>query len=116
MDTKKLYDLFLDTLSHCGSFIFNLNKNEIEYEIFEEFDIGVISFLHEDPLKQLLDSKFITTDVYNRCLLLREKVLKLQEIGLWKIDLVKTNEKWQEVIIICDEIKEIINNKTLDSF
>ena len=41
---------------------------------------------------------------------LREKVLRLQELNLWKIDLVKTNEKWHEVIIICDEIKEFINN------
>ncbi|WP_411898232.1 hypothetical protein [Elizabethkingia occulta] len=110
MDTKKLYDLFLDTLSHCGSFIFNLSKDEIEYEIFEEFDIGVISFLHEDSLKQLLDSKLITIEIRDKCIFLREKVLRLQELNLWKIDLVKTNEKWHEVIIICDEIKEFINN------
>lgn len=106
METEKLYDYFLDTLSHCGSFIFDLSKGDIEYEIFEEFDIGVISFLHEDVLKQLLDSKLITFDVYSNCKILRKKVLELQELGLWKIDLVKTNKRWKEVIILCDEIKK----------
>ncbi|WP_426279168.1 hypothetical protein ACN9MN_08075 [Chryseobacterium sp. S-02] len=108
METKKLYEYFLDTLSHCGSFIFDSSKEEIEYEIFEEFDIGVISFLHEDSLKQLLDSKLITFEIYNRCLLLRKNFLELQELGLWKIDLVKVNERWKEVIILCDEIKDMI--------
>lgn len=108
METKKLYEYFLDTLSHCGSFIFGSSKEEIEYEIFEEFDIGVISFLHEDSLKQLLDSKLITFEIYSRCLLLRKNVLKLQELGLWKIDLVKVNERWKEIIMLCDEIKDMI--------
>lgn len=108
METKKLYDYFLDTLSHCGIFILVSNKEDIEYQIFEEFDIGIISFLHENSLKQLLDSKFITFDVYNKCLLLRKKVLELQELDLWKIDLIKTNEKWRDVILLCDEIKDMI--------
>ncbi|OCA72293.1 hypothetical protein BBI01_09150 [Chryseobacterium artocarpi] len=108
METKKLYDYFLDTLSHCGTFILDSNKEDIEYQIFEEFDIGIISFLHENSLKQLLDSKFITFDVYNKCLLLRKQVLELQELDLWKIDLIKTNEKWRDVILLCDEIKDMI--------
>lgn len=108
METKKLYEYFLDTLSHCGSFILDSSKEVIEYEIFEEFDIGIISFLYEDSLKQLLDSKFITYDIYNRSLLIRKKVLQLQELNLWKIDLVKTNEKWREVIILCDEVNDMI--------
>ncbi|OCA79637.1 hypothetical protein BBH99_18280 [Chryseobacterium contaminans] len=108
METKKLYEYFLDTLSHCGSFILDSSKEDIEYQIFEEFDIGIISFLHEDSLKQLLDSKLITFDVYNRCLLLRKRVLELQELDLWKIDLIKTNKKWREVIVLCDEIKYMI--------
>lgn len=106
---QKLYDYFLDTLSHCGSFILDSNEKYIQYEIFEEFDIGVISFLHENSLKQLLDSKLITFDIYNKCLLLRKKILKLQELGLWKIDLIKTNEKWKEVIMLCDEVKNMVN-------
>lgn len=108
METKKLYDYFLDTLSHCGTFILDSNKEDIKYQIFEEFDIGIISFLHENSLKQLLDSKFITFDVYNKCLLLRKQVLELQELDLWKIDLIKTNEKWRDVILLCDEIKDMI--------
>lgn len=106
METKNLYDYFLDTLSHCGSFIFNLSERDIEYEIFEEFDIGVISFLHEDALNQLINSKLITFHIYNNCLILRKKVLELQELDLWKIELIKTNERWKEIIILCDEIKK----------
>ncbi|AZA83219.1 hypothetical protein C1637_24220 [Chryseobacterium lactis] len=45
---------------------------------------------------------------YDRCLLLRKKVLELQELDLWKIDLIKTNEKWREVIVLCDKIKDMI--------
>lgn len=111
MEIKKLYDYFLDTLSHCGSFILSSNYDTINYEIFEEFDIGVITFLHKDSLNQLFDAEMITLDVYNKCYILREKVLELQNLGLWKIDLVKSNEKWREVIILCDEIHNIMDSK-----
>lgn len=113
METKKLYVYFLNTLSHCGSFIFDSSKEDIEYQIFEEFDIGIISFLHENSLKQLLDSKLITSEVYNKCLLLRKQVFELQELDLWKIDLIKTNEKWSDVILLCDEIKYMILSRSI---
>ncbi|GBG07635.1 hypothetical protein PAT3040_02191 [Paenibacillus agaridevorans] len=42
-------ELFLDTLQN-GTYLLNADKTTIEYKIFEEFDIGAISFLHNNNL------------------------------------------------------------------
>ena len=55
----KLNDLFVDTIQRCNYGLVDKDDETIEYELFEEFDLGAHSFLHEDSLKTLLKAKFI---------------------------------------------------------
>jgi len=49
----QLYELYLDTAAKCNSQITSLDSGELEYNLFEEFDIGVTSFFHNDSLQKL---------------------------------------------------------------
>ena len=59
----KLYEFFLQTLDHCGLFLLNEDTDSIEWHLFEEFDSGSITFLHENTLDCLLDGGNITAEV-----------------------------------------------------
>ena len=37
---KKLFEFYNDTLNKCGTFLLNEDDKTIEYNIYEEFDIG----------------------------------------------------------------------------
>ncbi|KQK24352.1 hypothetical protein AR438_17130 [Chryseobacterium aquaticum] len=107
---KELYSYFIDTLSHCGLFILDKDIEDIEYEIFEEFDIGVISFLHDNSLKQLLDAGLININIYKNCHNLREEVLNIQANGLWQINFVKKDKDWYKILLMSDKIKNEIED------
>ena len=47
---EKKFDLYLDTLEKCGIELLNLSDEMIGYYIFEEFEVGAISFLYKDNL------------------------------------------------------------------
>jgi hypothetical protein len=49
----ELYDLYLDTVGRCTSELKNRSDEEIQYNLFEEFDVGAHSFLQEDNLAKL---------------------------------------------------------------
>ena len=53
---EKRYIEFKHVLEHCGCFLLCSSENDIEYHIFEEFDIGVRTYLHEDMLELFLDN------------------------------------------------------------
>jgi hypothetical protein len=110
MNSIKLYDLFVETLSQCGLFIFDLDEEDIEYKIFEEFDIGVISFLHPISLQQLIDDKLIDYNTYIQSILLRELCLEIQELNLWNIQQVKIHEKWKELMMLSERIYNDLRN------
>jgi hypothetical protein len=48
LSLKKLMELYVDTLSKCGTYLLSEDDKVVEYNIFEEFDIGIISFFHID--------------------------------------------------------------------
>lgn len=43
----ELNDLFVDTIQRCTCDLIDKDDETIEYELFEEFDLGVHSFLHD---------------------------------------------------------------------
>ena len=91
MSTEQLYDFYIDTIGRCTSELRNLTNEEIEYNLFEEFDVGVHSFLHDDNLAKLRDGGFIDNETLALYREVRQRWLALQKPS-WSIEEVKTGK------------------------
>jgi len=109
---EKRFDLYMDTLEKCGTYY--LSDEMIGYYIFEEFDVGAISFLHENNMLVLVNDGVIDNDIYFKSQILRKKFMALQGTELWNIDSVKKSLEWKEILQLSDKIKELINQKWSD--
>lgn len=105
------FDWFLDTLSKSGIFVKKLSDTEIETYIFEDFIVGVISFMHTKNLQELKEYGIIDDKIMKMSLDLREKTMKLDNTDLWNIESVKQSSVWLEILELSDEIKSLINVK-----
>ncbi|CAM4428531.1 hypothetical protein L1N85_26795 [Paenibacillus alkaliterrae] len=85
---EKLNELYVDTIRKCGMYLLSSDDWVIEYNIFEEFDTGVVSFLHSDSLQKLNDAALINDEIMHKSSTLRNKVLELQRkrqiLHTWK--------------------------------
>ena len=104
ISTDHLYDLYLDAVGRCTSELRNLTDEEIEYNLFEEFDVGAHSFLHEDNLAKLRDAGFIDDEMLALSREVRQRWLALQKRS-WSIEEVKTRKEWQDLFEFCDRLK-----------
>ena len=109
LNYAKLYGFFLETLEHCGLFLLNEDTDSIEWHLLEEFDGGSITFLHESTLDRLLDSGYISAEVYPLCQLLRKKFRDLEETALWHAEAVRSTPEWYEILSLADKIKSMVN-------
>jgi predicted RNA-binding protein associated with RNAse of E/G family len=107
---NKLLELYVDTLNKCGTYLLAGDDETILYNIFEEFDIGIVSFLHEDSLTKLLEGGLISKNEMEEAINIRKKTLELQEKNEWNIDFFRTSENWRELLNLCDEINKIRNS------
>ncbi|PJZ76218.1 hypothetical protein [Leptospira neocaledonica] len=62
IDSKDLYNLYSDMLNRCKIELLTADGEIIEYEIFEEFDIEAVSFLHQGPLITLFNAEYISKE------------------------------------------------------
>ena len=106
INTREKYELFIQTLQSCGMYLLDRSDADIAYFLFEEFDSDCISYLHENVLKELLDEKYISTDIYNMATELRCKFRALESTDAWNISAVKTDPRWKEIFRLCDKIKQ----------
>ncbi|MHA6530787.1 hypothetical protein [Paenibacillus sp. BAC0078] len=102
---KKLMELYEDTINKCGTYLLQEDDVIIGYNIFEEFDIGVTSFLHTETLERLNDAELISDEVMYKSSILRNLVLELQKSDAWNVNSVRTEPEWRKVLELADEIK-----------
>ena len=110
INIRKLMELYLDTIDKCGMYLLNSDNEVIEYNVFEEFDIGVVSFLHDDNLIRLKKAEIINDKILAKSCLLRDLVMKLQNGDKWNVGAVKNSTEWREILELADEIKVMIQN------
>ncbi len=104
---EELFDLYNDTIEKCGIYLLKEEDETIEYNIFEEFDIGVHTFLYIDNLKKLYHKKLISLDKLCKSIMLREKFIDLQDSDEWSVEKFKTSKNWKEIMMLSDEIKNM---------
>jgi hypothetical protein len=99
---------FLDTLMRSSSSVISRDDETIGYNIFEEFDVGVVSYLHDDSLKRLLDNNRINLQMYNLCRRIRSLALALLQKQR-EVEFVKKDPGWAEVFSLSDEVLGLKN-------
>lgn len=57
------------------------SDDTIKHNLFEEFSIDVISFLHEDTLNLFLDEGMIDNDILEKIIELRNSFLQLEKMS-----------------------------------
>jgi hypothetical protein len=78
---------------------------EIEYQLYEQFDIGAWSFLHEDNLLKLREAGYIDDEMVAMSKEVRERWLALEQKRPWSIAEIKTGREWQELFELCDRLR-----------
>ena len=105
---SELFQFYMDTLKKCGIYLLSAENKVIEYNIFEEFDIGLVSFFHKNSLLRLVSGGFINCEVMEKSLKLRCLVNQLQQSDDWNVGAVKKSSAWREVLDLTDKIKTLI--------
>ena len=98
-------ELYVDTINKCGTYLLSEDDVIIGYNIFEEFDTGVISFFHSDNLQKLNDVGLISDEIMYKSTTLRDLVHELQQGDKWNINAVRNSSEWKKVLELADEIK-----------
>ncbi len=107
----KLFELYLDTLELCSEDTKLLSDELIEYNIFEEFIVGITSFMAPVSLDRLLDNGLIDKQIYNDSEYLRGLILRLDGTAQWNVISFKNSESWNQVIKLSDKIKSLLREK-----
>jgi hypothetical protein len=100
----RLYEDYLDTIGRCTSELRQQSDEEIEYQLFEQFDGGAWSFLHEDNLIKLRDAGYIDDEMVAMSKQVRERWLALQKKS-WTTAEIRTRREWQELFELCDRLR-----------
>ncbi|CAM3610868.1 hypothetical protein PALU110988_30325 [Paenibacillus lupini] len=109
---EKLYEFYINTMKSCGTYLLSSNDSVIGYNIFEQFDIGAVSFLHRDNLQKLFEAGLINDEVMNKSLILRSEFLELQQSDEWNINAVRYSSVWRQILKLADEINSLVERYT----
>lgn len=107
---EQLHELYVDTAKRCSSEITALSDEEIEYNLFEEFDVGVRSFFHDDNLHKLLDGGMITKEIVLLSRDIRSRWIELNETN-WTISVIKSNPSWNQLFSSCDKLIALLEQR-----
>ena len=108
IDKVQLFELFLQTLECCGTFLLNCALRDIEYFLFEEFDGDSISFLHETSLSELVNCGYISPEINAKCQLLYKRYRQMEGTSMWNANSVKEDPEWHAILSLSDEIKSAL--------
>lgn len=107
----KLFELYLDTLENCGENTKKLSDEMIEYNIFEEFIVGVTTFLANNNLDILLEYGLIDEQIYSDSERLRAYTLSIDNSDQWNVLSFRNTQSWDEIMKLSDDIKNQIKIK-----
>ena len=89
-----------------------MGDEDIEYNVFEEFDIGATTFLHDTVLQRLKVAGFIDEAIGEKGKKLRYQFLSLQSSSAHTANAIRNDTRWLNLLELADEIKEMIAVKS----
>lgn len=106
---EERYENFRKTIQECGSYLLTESDDTIKHNLFEEFSIDVISFLHEDTLNLFLDEGMIDDDILKKSIELRNSFMQLEKnVELLSVEAVRAFEEWKRILRTSDEIRKML--------
>jgi hypothetical protein len=108
ISVNELLELYVDTLEKCGMHLLEMSDDYIGYYVFEEFDGGVVSFLHDNTLSKLRAANLITDTIVQKSSELRKRFVELEKTEQWNVQSVKHSREWREILELSDEIKSLL--------
>ena len=106
---EERYQNLKKTIQECGSYLLTESDDTIKHNLFEEFSIDVISFLHEDTLNLFLDEGMIDDDILEKSIALRNSFMQLEKnVELLSAEAVRTFEEWKRLLSASDEIRKLL--------
>ena len=106
---EERYENFKKTIQECGSYLLTESDDTIKHNLFEEFSIDVISFLHEDTLNLFFDEGMIDDDILEKSIALRNSFMQLEKnVELLSAEAVRTFEEWKRLLSASDEIRKLL--------
>ena len=106
---EERYQNFKKTIQECGSYLLTESDDTIKHNLFEEFSIDVISFLHEDTLNLFLDEGMIDDDILEKSIVLRNSFMQLEKnVELLSVEAVRTFEERKRLLRASDEIRKLL--------
>ena len=75
---EEKYENLKKTIQECGSYLLTESDDTIKHNLFEEFSIDAISFLHEDTLNLLLNEGMIDEDILEKSIELRNSFMQFK--------------------------------------
>lgn len=100
----ELLSYYNDVIDRCRYSPNDYSEEEAEYEIFEEFDIGIISFFHKDNLIRLYERKLISESKMKLSEEIRKKVINMQNTGLWNVNSFYSDRQWKDLFILMQKL------------
>lgn len=104
---EQLFDLLVDTAKRCSSAVISLSDEELEYNLFEEFDVGVRSFLHDDSVSRLVEAGMLSNEAIPICHSIRGKWIEL-DMRNWTIAEIRVHPDWKHIHSACDTLLELL--------
>lgn len=106
---EERYQNLKKTIQECGSYLLTESDDTIKHNLFEEFSIDVISFLHEDTLNLFLDEGMIDDDILEKSIVLRNSFMQLEKnVELLSAEAIRTFEEWKRLLRASDEIRKLL--------
>lgn len=103
ISAHELLSLLIDALEHCTSRLRNMPDEDLLYNLYEEFDIGAQSFLHDESLQKLRDAGLIDDQVERDCRAARQRWFTLQSRE-WMPSEIRASLEWTSLFSLCDSI------------
>lgn len=99
----ELYVFYRDTIEKCNSATRSLPTDELLYNLYEEFPVGVTSFFHDTSSEKLLANDLIDSHMAKLSCRIRKSWFALQE-QKWSVEEIRTEACWTRFFGCCDEL------------
>lgn len=100
---EELYELYSDTAAKGSSATASLSDEEMQYNLFEEFEVGAISFFHDNSLQILSDAGLISPEAVRTSQSIRRHWNELQAT-YWTRTEIRTHPRWKQLFQMCDDL------------
>ena len=102
LTTKEQYEYFEETFNKFNTTLLNKSDDDIEYIIFVDIIVNVVSFLHTIVMDKLLDEKYINKEVYDLCYDFRKQFIELEENTSGGVTEIRESQEWLDLMKLAD--------------